>query len=346
MKTFPRYIRIFLIVITVVLGGIMALNSYIDPLQHFRKATYPALLVKEGRYRLPGLARHSATELIATGTSVTKMQLPAEMKRIFGLDALNLSMDGASAHEQFLLLRLALRTGRVKEVIWDVNFEYLRGTPKWVSDYDGAFPAYLFDDSKANDLSSYLLSIDITKHSAKILARKYPIVTVESYQQLPKDFTTAPESMEKAIARRLKGLEKFRALIPEFTDENLRENFRQNFAALIREFPNVRFRLYFPPFSAAYVKFIRQHAPELIPPFLNSRAAVLKEVAALPNVELHDIQSDIPLISDLTHYADPIHFDRAYYTRVLEIIHAGTHRANEHRLAEFSRFVNAEQTRP
>ena len=136
MTTAPRYIRIFLLVATVVLGGIMALNYFIDPLQHYRSATYPALLVKEGRYRLPGLARNLNAQLVTAGTSVTKMQLPSEMKRVFGLDGLNLAMDGASAHEQFLLLRLALRTGRVKEVIWDLNFEYLRGSPTWVSDFD------------------------------------------------------------------------------------------------------------------------------------------------------------------------------------------------------------------
>lgn len=330
----------------VVLGGVMVMNYRVDPLQHFRKASYPALLVKEGRYRLPGLARHSAAPMVAAGTSVTKMQLPSEMKRVFGLDALNLSMDGASAHEQFLLLRLALRTGLVKQVIWDVNFEYLRGSPTWVSDFDGPFPGYLFDDSKANDLSSYLLNLDIAKHSAKVLARKYSVVTAESYQQLPKDFEVGPEAIKKAMERRMGKLEKFRALIPEFTDGNLIENFRQNFAALIREFPNVRFHLYYPPFSSVYATFLREHAPELIAPFLNSRASILKEVAALPNAELHDIQSDIALISDLAHYADPIHFDRSYYTRVLEIIHSGTHHASEQRLADFSKFLRAEQTRP
>ena len=326
------------------LGSVMALNYLIDPLQHYRKSTYPPLLVKESRYRLPGLARNFPAEIITAGTIVTKMQLPSEMKRIFGLDGLNLAMDGASAHEQFLLLRLALRTGRVKEVVWDVNFEYLRGNASWVSDFDGAFPAYLYDDSVVNDLSNYLLSLDITKHSVKVLARRlgvpaYPIRSVESFQQLPSDFAVGPEQVEKSMARRSKGIAKFRALIPEFTNERLIANFRQTFATLAQQFPNVRFRLYFPPFSSAYMRFIREHAPELIGPFILSRAAIMKEVALLSNAELHDIQSDITLISDLSHYADPIHFDRPYYTRVLEIVHDGTHRASEQRLSEFSRFL-------
>lgn len=342
MNPASRYIRIVLIVAAILLGSVGALNYLIDPLQHYRPATYPPLLVKEGRYRLPGLARHTTAQLITTGTSVTKMQLPSEMKRVFGLDGLNLAMDGASAHEQYLLLRLALRTGRVKEVIWDINFEYLRGTPTWVSDFDGAFPAYLYDDRLPNDLPNYLLSLDITKHSLKILTHAYPKHTPDSFQQLPKDFATGTALVEKAIPRRLKALPKFRALIPEFTDANLHENFRQNYIALIREYPAVRFRLYFPPFSSAYMRFTRDHVPELIPPFLASRAAIFKELAALPNAELHDIQSDIPLISDLTHYADPIHFDRTYHTRVLEIIRDGTHRASEQRLAEFAKFLRGE----
>ena len=61
----------------------------------------------------------------------------------------------------------------------------------------------------------------------------------------------------------------------------------------------------------------------------------------LPNAELHDIQSDIAMISDLSHYADPIHFDREYHLKVIEAIRSGSHRASAERLDAFTVFLKS-----
>ncbi len=344
MTPYSRYLRISIALIALLLIGIAAVNYRLDPLQHFRPSKYPAMLVEQGRYRLPGLARHTDAEMIIAGTSVSKMQHPRDVAAKFGMRSLNLAMDGASAHEQYLIVRLALETGRVREVIWDVNFEYLRGSPDWVSDYDGVFPAYLYDDSTLNDIPNYLLNLDTTKSSIKILAAKagrsaYPILKPESFQEFPKSFKAGPDIVATSMKRRKERTERFRKLIPEFTDENLAKSFRLNVAALIRKYPNVKFRLYFPPFSKTYFEYLRDEAPELIAPLISNRKMVFSEVSQLPNIELHDIQSDIAFISDLTHYADPIHFDRDYHIKVLDAIHSGKNRASLDTLESFHSFL-------
>ena len=346
MSPFPRYLRICTALISALLLGVAALNFCIDPLQHYRAATYPPLLVEQGRFRLPGLARHVPKEIIIAGTSVSKMQRPADVRAVFGKECLTLAMDGASAHEQYLIVRLALRTGRVKEVIWDINYEFLRGDANWVSDFDGAFPAYLYDENPINDVPNYLLSLDTAKNSAKVLASKaglraYPLVKPESFQEFPKSFQPGADSVAKALERRKERSARFRLLLPQFTDENLARSFQQNYVALVREFPNVKFHFFFPPFSEAYFRFIRSDAPELIAPLLNIRKAIFESVAVLPNAELHDIQSDIAMISDLSHYADPIHFDREYHLKVIEAIRSGSHRASAERLDAFTVFLKS-----
>ena len=342
-----RYLRILALVALGSLALIIGLNYLADPLQHYRAATYPPLLVVPSRYRLPGLARHDATPFIVAGTSVSKTQLPSDIERIFKKRALNLAMDGASAHEQSLLLRLALRTGRVTEVLWDINYEYLRGKADWVSDFDGEFPAYLYDDGFTNDLTHYLLGLDTLKNSLRIVARRaripaYTAHKVDSFQQIPLGRPFGIEHVNRALARRHKNPQRFRKLIPLFTPEALAANFQQNIAALIRENPTVRFHLYFPPFSEAYARALQRDVPELISPFLGIRAAIHDAMPCLPNADLHDIQSDISLISDLTHYSDLIHYDRAYNVRILELIQAGTHRATPERLATYERFLRKE----
>ena len=319
-------------------------NLSVDPLQHYRPAAYPPLLVEQSRFRNPGLARHCTSQLIVAGTSVSRHQQPAELQRIFGLAALNLAMDGASAHEQFLLLRLALRSGHVKEVIWDVNYEYLRGKPDWVSDYDGAFPAYLYDDGRWNDVSNYLLNLDTCKNTLRVLAGRcglpaYKPRSVASFHEFKTSQKYGPASIEQNIGRRRLRKGEFRAQIPEFTREQLAESFRKNYLALAHEFPGVKFHLYFPPFSSTYFNVLSEIAPELIPVFLQNRDDVFVATRGLANVELHDLQSNIALISDTTHYSDPIHFDPKTHLLALEWIHNGSHLASHEHLVAVREFI-------
>jgi hypothetical protein len=341
-----RYLRTFAIAAGVVLAAVALVNWRVDPLHHYR-AEKDGFLVGAARFRLPGLARHCEAGLVIAGTSVSVHQQTDEgvFKKFYHEPndprsrVLNLAMDGATAHEQYLLLRLALRTGRVKDVIWDVNYEYLRGKPDAVSDFDGTFPAYLYDDSALNDLPNYLLSISTTKDSLRILAKKYHRQYAGEFSMLKPGVPRGPAAIAKAMERRKKGAAAFRKLIPEFANENLRASFAHNHAALIREFPNVTFRLYFPPFSSAYFDFLREHAPELLPVFLRFREYIFAAVKELPNAELHDIQSDIALITDLSHYADPIHFDAATHVRVAADILSQSHRASSERLELFRKWL-------
>jgi hypothetical protein len=340
-----RYLRLFAILCVVLLAFVAVVNCRVDPLHLYRPIDGPTLLVGAERFRLPGLARHSDAGLIIAGTSVSVHQQPDVFQKFYHdpndprREVLNLAMEGATAHEQYLLLRLALRTGRVKEVIWDLNYEYLRGDPDAISDYDGAFPAWLYDDSALNDVPKYLLSLDTTKNSARILTKKYTPRYPSEFSLLKPGIAYGPDAIAKAMERRNKGADAFRKLLPDLTNEKLLASFQHNHASLIREFPQVTFRLYFPPFSSAYFDFLRQQAPELLPIFLRFREDIFAAVKALPNAELHDFQSDIPLITDLNRYADPIHFDAATHVLIASEILAQSHRATEARLAAFKAWL-------
>ncbi len=344
---FPRYLARIALLSAVLLALVAGVNWRLDPLQHYRLAAYPPLLVEAGRFRNAGLARHCDAPLVVAGTSISRHQTPSALLATFGKPALNLAMEGASAHEQFLALRLALRTGRVEEVIWDVNYEFLRGEPEWVSDYDGAFPSYLYDEDAWNDLPHYLLNLDTCKNSLRVLLKKCGLPTykprgLEGFHVMEPQVTFGAAAVEKMMERRRRGAAKFRAeQLPQFTSSKLRASLEHNHLALIREFPQVRFRLYFPPFSRTYFDFVRESVPELAPIFLQFRDDVLAACSKLPNVELHDLQSDYDLISDLAHFSDPIHFDPASHQRVVESIRDNTLRASPERNAAFRQWFSA-----
>ena len=344
---FPRYLARIALISAVLLTLVATVNWRVDPLQHYRLAAYPPLLVEAGRFRNAGLARHCDASLVVAGTSISRHQTPSSLLSTFGKPALNLAMEGASAHEQFLALRLALRTGRVKEVIWDVNYEFLRGEPEWVSDYDGAFPGYLYDDNPWNDLPHYLLNLDTCKNSLRVLLKKaglpaYTPRALEEFHTMEPGANFGAAPVEKMMERRRRGAAKFRAeQLPQFTSAKLRASFEHNHLTLIREFPQVYFRLYLPPFSRAYFAFVRESAPELAPIFLQFRDDILAATNGLPNVELHDLQSDYDLIGDLAHFSDPIHFDPATHQRVLEMIRDNVLRASTERNTAFRQWFPA-----
>ena len=122
--------------------------------------------------RILGWRETTRTTRLVIGTSVSLGFRADRIHDTLGWNALNLAMPGASAHEQSLLLEVALRTGRVRHVLWDVNHEYLRGDPDWVSDYDGAFPAYFYDTNRWNEIPNYLLNIDTTKATLRVLLQR------------------------------------------------------------------------------------------------------------------------------------------------------------------------------
>jgi hypothetical protein len=349
LSPFARYLRFCAAGAGLLTAAFAGVNWYIDPLQHYRPAKYPALLVEPARYRLPGVARHTTATIAIAGTSVSKNQQPADVQRVFGGETVNLAMEGASAHEQYLLLRLALRKGDIREVIWDVNFEYLRGTPDWVSDYDGAFPGYLYDDSKLNDIGPYLLNLDTCKNSFRVLARKlgvpaYQPRTLESFLTPRPGTKFGPDAVNQAAERRRKQPEGFRALLPQFTREKLRTSFERNYLALAREFPETRFRLHFPPFSSTYFVVMQEVAPELAEVILAHREDVVTLVASQPNVELHDPQSDLALISELSRYSDPIHFGPGTYVDLLAGIKDGRWKSTAARLDSFAQWLRGLRT--
>jgi hypothetical protein len=346
LNTIPsiRFLNITALLTLLVLAALALVNWWIDPLQHYRVAGYPPLLVEPGRFRNPGLARHFAGDAVVVGTSLSRHLEPAAIREEFGWHALNLAMEGASAHEQFLVLRLALHTGSVREVIWDVNYEFLRGAPDWVSDYDGAFPAYLYDDNLFNDLPDYLWNIDTCKNSLRVLLGRcgwaaYP-------RRKPEDFSAPEPGVQfgaEVVKRRRQQLWQRRAelvaRLPEFTALQLNASFEVNYLSLIRTHPEARFHLYFPPFSVAYYEFLQAAAPDLIEVIVQSRAAVFAATRKLPNLELHDLQNARELTEDLDHYCDLIHYDAPTHRRVLAMLHSRKYLASESGLKSFAERV-------
>jgi hypothetical protein len=311
--------------------GIVALNWLVDPLQFYRRAAYPPLLIGEKRFQAPGLAKNYEYDTIIVGTSMSENFQPKQIAEKLGGKALNLSMQGASAHEQRLALQVALRSGRVRRVLWELNYEYLRGDPQWVANYDGSFPFYFYDENVFNDLGNYLLSVDASKQSLKVLLaraglRRYRARAPEEVYSWYRTKTFGEASVRKAWQRATNGRSNFRKQVSEYAVENLNANFDQNVLPLIREHPTVTYDLFFPPFLAAYYANVQEVSPQILANMMANRKHVFEQTHELTNVELFDFQTAEGIIFDLDDYCDLMHFNLRVNDMILEAIRDGRHR--------------------
>ncbi len=328
----------FLAVTAVLAVGLAALiawvNWRVDPLQFYRQASYPPWFSQQARFQYPGLAKHADYDTLILGTSVSLGFDPGMLREQLSPKTLNLAMAGASAHEQSLLLRVALATGRVRRVMWDLNYEFFRGRADWVSDFDGTFPAYFYDANPWNEVPHYLLNLDATKSTLRVLSGRYPQQSLESLSAAHHRRQPSVEAVRTAFHRALTSGKSVFALHPEeFAAPLTQASFEANVLPLVQAHPEVEFDLFFPPVSAAYQALMSRTAPAAFDHEFRWKEMVARGVELWANVRLHDLQG-MPAVQDFSRYTDTVHFDARTHQEVIAAIVEQRFLATPERLAE------------
>lgn len=337
---FKRYLKLLFGAFIFACGILIALNWWIDPLQFYRRATYPPFLIGEKRFQAPGLVKNYPYDTLVVGTSVSENFEAKTIKEKLGLDALNVSMQGASAREQSLVLTLALKTGKVRRVIWDINYEYLRGDPQWVANYDGNFPFYFYDANPLDKINNYLLNVDTAKSSLKILLQRCGWHTYHS--QTPDELypwyrlkKSGVENVAKAWRRAgPDGRHVLRGAVADYWLTNLNANFDLHVLQPIREHPEVRFDMYFPPFSIGYYAAVHAGLPEIYEHMLQNKQYIFAQTRNLPNVQLFDFQPLPDIVYDPENYFDLVHFNHHVGDYILDSLRLEHHLMTSNSIVE------------
>ncbi len=346
MKSLPpsRYLALLAVLSLGLAAAVALLTWRVDPLNFYRMPARAPYLSEQARYRNPGLARHADYDAAILGTSVSLGFDRRHLDEKLGVRSLNLAMQGASAHEQALLLGVALRSGRVRRVVWDLNYEFFRGSPEWVSDYDGPFPMNFFDTNPWNEVPHYLLNWDVAKISARVLLHRAPPGDVDELTQLHAPRPPGLASVRAAYDRARRGAFVFKTQPAEFTPALTAASFDANCLALIRAHPEVQFDLYFPAFSIAYHALVREVAPPAFEAMLAWKEDIARKVVALPNVRLHDFQGRAEIVRDFARYTDTVHCDARTHDLLIEAFASGGNRATPESLARAADFLRANAT--
>lgn len=319
------YFRLWLTLLLGLLGLAGLTNFVVDPLQVFRRASfYTPHFSENQRYQIPGLARHYAAPIVVLGTSHMENASPKEIAAAFGEPGVKLAIAGSSLTEQALAARLVLATGKVKRIVWGLDYAALAWGDKLVDEW-GEFPIFLYEPD-LRLVSRYLLALQTLADSRAALTRA-PVHDLENLN------VWWPQA--RFSAARVAAAWAFQEgrWTPELRARSAAQTVWPALAATldrrvfdtIRRHPEVQFDLLLPPYSIlAYANDFRLNDEWFFQRML-MREVLRRFVQGQPNARLWDFQAELGLSTDFSRFKDLEHFDLEVTRLMLRRIAAGGH---------------------
>jgi len=313
----------------------VVLNFVVDPLQYFRPARlFAAMYSPDSRMQDAGLIQSQRFDTVLMGTSLAIHFRQSDIDHIVGGRSLKLSMTGSTSHEQSFVLNAAMAR-HPNRVIWQMDDWIFRDAPEIDSDI------YLQADlyrRNSKGIASYLFSGAMARESLWILARsvplfepvvarltngvmfKFSIADVDGINVLRPDFDVAGfYNAQAAVAafRRITDPVRSAYLAEGYDYDAMVKTFERDVVGLISNNPDVKFDIYFPPYSILQFVAMRDASPATLKIAYDFTAYAFPRLTQFSNVTLHDFRDVKEVSHDLGNYGDVIHHSPAVDLKIL-----------------------------
>jgi hypothetical protein len=319
-------------------------NYAVDPLQIYRRAAYPAVFSENQRHQNAGLIRSYDYTTIIVGNSHVENFSPAFIERVTGEPTIKLAIEGSQASEQAAMVEKAIETGHVQRVIW--GLDHLAFRDSTLSPWGGArLPRYLYEPSLAT-VGRYLLSLDTLELSANaLLGRGHR--SLETLNRWGESAQYGPPSVARSWRRIRRNVAREKArpgndFSPTIT--MTRRKIDRLLVPLVRANPDVRFDLYFSPFSVIAYSVDQLVSDHEFEERLAFKRSVVEAVGSSPNVRVFDFQAVRGITHELDRYKDVHHFDPAVNDWIIRSMERDEHRVTPANIDDALR-RHAEQVR-
>jgi hypothetical protein len=341
MNAAPRNLLRLLCASAAIIGSAAAVNFIVDPLQLFRPARhFAAGYSPDNRMQNAGLIRSQQYDTVFMGTSLGIHFRQSDIDRILGVKSVKLSMTGSNSVEQSFVLATALER-HPKRVIWQMDDWIFRDAPD--IDADVYIPADLYRRN-AKGIAEYLFSGSMARESLWMLARsipplqpitarltngvlfKFSIPNVDDIDVLRPDFDLAGfYNAKKAAAafRRITDPVRNRYLAEGYDYDAMVRHFERDAIALIEKHPDVKFDIYFTPYSILQFVAMRDASSAALKIVYDFSVYASQRLARFPNVRFFDFRVAQDVTHDLNNYGDVIHHSPAIDLKVLSWLAAG-----------------------
>jgi hypothetical protein len=319
-----------------------ALNFAVDPLQLFRPARiFPAMYSPDTRMQNAGLIRSQDFDTVFMGTSLAIHFRQSDIDRILGVRSLKLAMTGSSSKEQSFVLAAALER-HPKRVVWQMDDWIFREATD--IDKNIHLPADLYRRN-TKGVASYLFDGAMARESLWLLARsipplqplvarltngvlfKFPIARVDDINALRPDYDVSEAyNSKKALAAFTRMTAARSAYLAEgYNYDAMIWRFEQDAIGLIGKNPDVKFDIYFPPYSILQFVAMRDTSPATLKIVYDFSTHAASRLLQYPNVSLHCFRAAKEITHDLNNYADVVHHSPAIDLKVLSMLAEGNY---------------------
>lgn len=318
-----EYLKFFSIASVLTVTAVGLINFVIDPLQYFRRYELGApVFISEQRYQNPGLARNYPYDTVIIGTSMEENFSPLYIREKTGWNTLKLAINGSNAYEQRRMLELALRTGKVKRVIWGVQWDALIYRPDAIRTEMGGIPEYLYGDVTPGLVKNYVLSLSTLLRSARVVIKRGPrnLEVLNTWNNASRfGCESVMQAMEDSnVARRLQARIRRGGLV--LGPDAIAGNVTRNLVDVINAHHDVEFILFMPPYSAWFFRWVASVDDGALESFMAYRTQVARNLAVLPNVRIFDFQQLESIIFNPAYYKDLTHYSAEINKLMIDLI--------------------------
>jgi hypothetical protein len=310
------------------------LNFTVDPLQLFGPARlFPAMYSQDNRLQNAGLIRSQPFDTVFMGTSLAIHFRQSDIDRVLAVRSLKLAMPGSSSQEQSFVLAAALAR-RPKRIVWQMDDWIFHDAPG--IDANANLPADLYRGN-TRGIAGYLFSGAMARESVWILARSigalqtlvarltsgvlftFNIARVDDINAITPDEIPEAYNAKKAMAAftRITDPVRSKYLAAGVDYDAMVRAFEHDAIDLIAKNPDVKFDIYFPPYSILQFVAMRDASPATLQIVYDFSAYAMPRLTQFANVSLHDFRAVRQVTHDLANYGDVIHHSPAIDLKVL-----------------------------
>ncbi len=333
-----------------------AFNYRMDPFQIYaRDSSDPPQFSGNERWQNAGLinsylAADPGYDAVIIGTSLSQNFVPSHVRATMGWGkVLKLCLAAGRPKERCAIFRKALRTGRVKHVIWEICQFYIANDPD-ESHPSYVFPDFLYDDDAFNDLK-YLFN----KTTAEFSLRKL-LGRLQWQRDLDRlNFWMDPDLFAPFVTE--DSLASLRATLATHAGpplESYRFTYTPSFPSLERNLldiidaaPGVEFCVFFPPVTTIWYALLEPRERDR---YLSMRRFLVERACARPNVRLFAFDTVAAITSELRNYKDLQHYSAEISARIIDHLRADEHRLTPRSIAAheeaFVRAIRNVRVRP
>ncbi len=321
---------IILSLVVLAIFFVSVLVYLVDPYQYFHKTFFSEVYFsKKQRYQVPGLIKHYPVKNYIVGTSMSENFSANEAQQVFGTDNFQqITISGLLPKNFSLVMEFLLSSNQPDIVIMDVHW-YFESLDPNEKNKQHDFPDFLYSNN-IFDKQKYLFNHDIVKESLKrlfgVIDKKNYSTDFDSLNHWMKEelFIKYNKSKNLELLKKKLGEKRKTYNIEELMKRGKKFNFpsiEENLVPFIKNNPNTKFLLFFPPYSTWY--YASTEKKNFMNRLIYMRKYVADNLSHYNNVEVFGFDLNYFIVNDIKNYKDYGHYHKWVNSFVLKSIKNG-----------------------